>query len=321
MESLKAVTKDASKLEHDLEERLTILWHELQEWQRDNHHILSGYRPASNSYRKSWWRYVLTKSLKGLIIDIASLTYLHNESVNIYTHLIGTFVSIITSAILYQVLAPRYQGATKEDVFVFGCFFFGAACCLGMSATYHTISNHSLEIAKFGNQLDYLGIVILIWGSFIPSIYYGFRDDVRLTRIYWTMITTIGAGTALVTAAPKFRTAEWRPFRAAMFVAMGLSAIFPVIHGLQTFGVDYLNKSIALPWLVTHGVLYIVGAAIYAVRIPERWAPGRFDIWGNSHQIFHVLVLIAAATHLTGLVKAFDNRHSLPATKTPPGLF
>lgn len=190
-----------------------------------------------------------------------------------------------------------------------------------MSATYHTISNHSLEVAKFGNQLDYLGIVFLIWGSFIPSIFYGFRDDVRLIQTYWAMITTIGAGTALVTASPKFRTPQWRSFRAAMFVAMGLSAVFPVIHGLRTFGVDYLNKSISLPWLVTHGVLYIVGASIYAVRIPERWAPGKFDIWGNSHQIFHVLVLIAAATHLVGLIRAFDYRHSLPITEIPLGLF
>lgn len=106
-----------------------------------------------------------------------------------------------------------------------------------------------------------------------------------------------------------------------MFVAMGLSAIFPVFHGVQVFGVDHLNKTIALPWLVTHGALYIIGAAIYAFRVPERWAPGKFDIWGSSHQIFHVLILIAAATHLVGLIKAFDYQHSLPGTAVPPGLF
>lgn len=45
-------------------------------------------------------------------------------------------------------------------------------------------------------------------------------------------------------------------------------------------------------------------------RIPERFRPGMFDIWGNSHQIFHVLVLVAAAAHLVGLLKAFDYEHS-----------
>ena len=45
--------------------------------------------------------------------------------------------------------------------------------------------------------------------------------------------------------------------------------------------------------------------------MPERWHPGRFDIWGSSHQIFHVLVVLAAATHLVGLLKAFDHEHSI----------
>jgi len=241
--------------------------------------------------------------------------------VNIYSHLVGAILSIAASTVLYRVLAPRYPTASSEDVFVFSCFFIGATACLGMSATYHTISNHSASVARFGNQLDYLGIVFLIWGSFIPSIYYGFHDDVRLVRTYWAMITTIGAGTALVTTSPKFRTPEWRAFRAAMFVAMGLSAVFPIVHGLEARGMDALNKTIAFPWLVTHGVLYILGAALYAARVPERWYPGKFDIYGNSHQIFHVLVIAAAATHMTGLIKAFDYLHQQPGAETSRRLF
>ena len=30
------------------------------------------------------------------------------------------------------------------------------------------------------------------------------------------------------------------------------------------------------------------GAAIYAMRIPERWYPGKFDLVLHSHQLFHV---------------------------------
>ena len=117
-----------------------------------------------------------------------SLGYIHNETVNIYTHLLGAVVALIMSGVLYSTLAPRYETATTEDIVVFGCFFAGAAACLGMSATYHTISNHSPEVARWGNQLDYMGIVFLIWGSFIPSIYYGFHDHSALVRRYWTMV-------------------------------------------------------------------------------------------------------------------------------------
>jgi adiponectin receptor len=47
------------------------------------------------------------------------------------------------------------------------------------------------------------------------------------------------------------------------------------------------------------------------VRFPERKYPGTFDIWGSSHQIFHIFVLLAAASHLYGMTKAFDFHHSI----------
>ena len=44
-------------------------------------------------------------------------------------------------------------------------------------------------------------------------------------------------------------------------------------------------------------------------RWPERTAPGKYDIWGSSHQLFHILVVMAATTHFYGLVIAFDYHH------------
>lgn len=165
----------ASEAERMLEERLTVLWHEIQSWQQDNHYIHSGYRPASSSYRNSF----------------SSLRFLHNETVNIYTHLLGSMVAIVSGVVLYGSLQARYETASRDDVVVFACFFIGAAACLGMSATYHTISNHSPEVARLGNKLDYLGIVCLIWGSFVPSIFYGFQEDVTLTKTYWAMVCSL----------------------------------------------------------------------------------------------------------------------------------
>jgi adiponectin receptor len=161
----------AKKVEKSVENALTVLWDELPSWQQDNHYIHSGYRPASNSFQKSF----------------ASLGYLHNESVNIYSHLLGGIAFTLAGAILYQTIKPRYESATSADIFAFGCFFAGAALCLGMSGTYHTISNHSPTVARFGNKLDYVGIVFLITGSFIPSIFYGFYCHPHLQETYWFM--------------------------------------------------------------------------------------------------------------------------------------
>ena len=122
---------------------LTVSWQDLPLWQRDNHHIHTGYRPASNSFTRS----------------IASLTYLHNESVNVYSHLLGSILALLASSYVYgYVLKPRYdEHATPQDVKVFSAFFVGAVACLAISAGYHLLSNHSLWVAGWGNRADYLG--------------------------------------------------------------------------------------------------------------------------------------------------------------------
>jgi adiponectin receptor len=52
-----------------------------------------------------------------------------------------------------------------------------------------------------------------------------------------------------------------------MFVAMGASAVIPVLHGVSLFGVTQLERQMGLSWLVLQGVLYVSGAGIYAVSI------------------------------------------------------
>lgn len=78
-------------------------------------------------------------------------------------------------------------------------------------------------------------------------------------------ISTLGIGCTVASLSPKFRTPAWRPFRAAMFVGMGLSAVFPVLHGLYLFDFSQFRQQIGLLWLTLQGVLYITGAFLYAV--------------------------------------------------------
>ena len=45
------------------------------------------------------------------------------------------------------------------------------------------------------------------------------------------------------------------------------------------------------------GACYLLGAVIYSNAVPEKWRPGMFDVWGHSHNIFHVLVVCGAYIH------------------------
>ena len=40
---------------------------------------------------------------------------------------------------------------------------------------------------------------------------------------------------------------------------------------------------------------------LYMFQVPERWFPGKFDIWGQSHQMFHIFVLVAVFVHYHGI--------------------
>lgn len=147
-------------------------WDDLPPWQRDNQFILSGYRPASGSFKKSF----------------ASVTSIHNESVNIYSHLIPAVIFALSSVILYNALEPRYSSSSLADIMAFSCFFSGVILCLSTSAIFHIIQNHSAHVASIGNKLDYVGIVFLIVGSFVPSIFYGFYCYPNLQKFYLIMV-------------------------------------------------------------------------------------------------------------------------------------
>ncbi|PHH74040.1 hypothetical protein CDD80_3402 [Ophiocordyceps camponoti-rufipedis] len=288
-----------SSVKHTAKQSLLLLWDELPAWRRDNAYIVSGYRHSNPS----------------LTHVLCSLTTLHNESVNIWSHLVGALLALATGLYLYCVVHPRYRYATPRDVFVFGCFFAGAAVCLGMSATYHTILHHSEPVARWGNKLDYTGIVFLIVGSFVPALYYGFYCHPTLLTSYLSAICLLGVACTAVSWLERFRTPQWRPYRTAIFVALGLSSVFPVVHGIALNGYRELQESMSIDWTIAQGVLYIAGALLYAVRWPERSLPGTFDIWGSSHQIFHMFVLMAAVTHFCGLAKAFDHHHAMAGSR------
>ncbi|KAK9477804.1 hemolysin-III related-domain-containing protein [Lipomyces japonicus] len=272
---------------------VTVLWDELPAWRQDNHFITSGYRRETFSFRQC----------------ASSLLYLHNESVNIYSHLIGSLFFLIVLGITLNIFLPRYDSTSASDFVVFVIFFIGAVLCLGMSSTYHCLNCHSESVAKFGNRLDYLGIIFLIIGSFVPAIFYGLHPIPHYMPIFLALVCGLGTICTVLTLRHEFALPKWRPFRALMFVVFGLSGVIPMTFAGFKYGFHELVDRTELPLLITEGGLYIAGAAIYAARVPERFKPGKFDIFGSSHQIFHVCVVTAAVFHLVAIIGAYKFCH------------
>ena len=95
------------------------------------------------------------------------------------------------------------------------------------------------------------------------------------------------------------------PVPTLRLILTGLSAFAPIIHASRLFPIEQLNKQSRLPYHYMEGGILLLGAMIYGARLPERIYPGKFDIWGCSHQILHVLVVLATFIHLLGVLDAF----------------
>ncbi|KAJ3283459.1 hypothetical protein HK104_010375 [Borealophlyctis nickersoniae] len=264
----------------------------------DNLYIFAGYRRIQNSY----------------IGCFKSLLYIHNETGNIFSHLIGALTFLVLALASHTFAMDVKESTRWPDYVVMTIFILSAVICLGLSTMFHTCCCHSQKVAHIWNKIDYVGIVILTVGSFIPSLYYGFYCSPTLQVIYSTGISVLGLVTCptkiMLCLSRTFSRPEYRLVRTLNFVALGLSGIVPVVHAAVIYGVRFMVDSLAAEYVLAMGALYALGAVIYATRVPEKFYPGKFDIWGHSHQIFHVLVLSAALTHYVGVIKAYRFWHS-----------
>ncbi|KAK7991899.1 hypothetical protein PG996_013088 [Apiospora saccharicola] len=266
-----------------------LFFHQIPPWQQDNEYILSGYRPTSGS---TW-------------LSLASLSYLHNQTINAYSHLLGALIFVSLPYYFYEYVYKHQLHAEPVDMIVVSTYCIGVAVCFAFSTTFHVNWNNSKELTALCNKLDYLGILVLMWGAGIPTIYYGFYCNESLRWLYWTSTSGTALACGVFTLNPHFSSPKFRHWRACFYAGFGLSSIVFVVHGLVLHGWELQKARMSLVWMGWMATSNLVGAALYATRIPERWAPYRFDLCGASHQLFHIFIITAAVIHFDGLVVAF----------------
>ena len=69
------------------------------------------------------------------------------------------------------------------------------------------------------------------------------------------------------------------PLAAGVFLGLGLSGVVPTMHFTIAEGFVKATTVGQMGWFFLMAVMYITGAGLYAARIPERFFPGKFDIW------------------------------------------
>ena len=263
----------------------------LPKWLQDNEFLHKGHRPPLPSF----W------------LCFKSIFRLHTETGNIWTHGLGALVFLYLF-VYWMISFGEHQKFV--DRIMLGIYFVGAITCLSFSTIFHTCSCHSVQVSKLCSKLDYCGISIQIMGSMIPALYYGFYYNSRAYVSYITLGVVLCAVSMFMSLREKFGEPKYRPLRMIVFSAFGLINIIPGIHWcfvLETHLFVYFGL------FIVQGIIYIVGGLLYVVRIPERFFPGKCDYWFQSHQIFHILVVLAAIVHLNGINGIAEARLAVPS--------
>ena len=143
-----------------------------------------------------------------------------------------------------------------------------------VSALYH-MGRWKLSVRKVWRALDHANIFVLIAGTYTPLVFNVLDGWLRPTLLIVIWLCAV-VGVALATLT--LRAPRW--LTATLYVAMGWVSVFALPAFVQ-----------ALSWppelvLLLGGVLYTIGALIYA----RRW-PNPFPRIFGFHEVFHLFVI------------------------------
>nr|XP_061809477.1 adiponectin receptor protein 2-like [Nerophis lumbriciformis] len=286
------------------EGRWRVIPHDvLPDWLKDNDFLLHGHRPPMPSFRACF----------------RSIFRIHTETGNIWTHLLGCLF-FLCLGLMYMFRPNMSFVAPVQEKVAIGMFFLGAILCLSFSWLFHTVYCHSEGVSRVFSKLDYSGIAFLIVGSFVPWLYYSFYCSPQPCIIYLLVVCVLGLSAITVSQCDFFATPQYRGVRAAVFVGLGLSGVVPTLHFVISEGLIRATTIGQMGWLFLMATLYITGACLYAARIPERFFPGKCDIWFHSHQLFHILVVAGAFVHFHGVSNLQEFRYTAGAGCTDDGM-
>ena len=140
---------------------------------------------------------------------------------------------------------------------------------------------------------DILGITLVILGSTFYGVYVGFTCYPDIQWFYSILygllfIVILLPITILFPSKTSFKFKKWIM---TLFVAAELIPAYHWIYLMIKYHTDVVYK---FGWiLISFFSCYGIGFIFWHFKIPECYYPGKFDIFGHSHQIWHIFTALA----------------------------
>ncbi|KAI5950273.1 IZH3 [Candida jiufengensis] len=238
---------------------LPLLW-------RENKFIINGYR----------------FSLKNTTI-LKSVFKFHNETMNIWSHLIGFFGMLYISLVHFPS-TKIFQNNSFYDNLTMYAFLGAAITCLVSSSIWHTYSccAHFPTRSNFA-CIDYSGITILISFSIVTVEYCALYNHPTLLIYYMIFSVLCCISGFILNWSSYFDKPECRSLRIAFFVGLSCSGASALLCQSYYEGLLYSLKFF-IPLCYKSFLFYGIGVVFYGGLIPERW---RYDIIIEEHNQQH----------------------------------
>ncbi|KAF9227214.1 HlyIII-domain-containing protein [Gyrodon lividus] len=228
---------------------------------------------------------------------VMSLFALHNETLNIHTHLIPFSLWLINCI-------PIFNTSSFQDIPELAFITF-ALICLFSSALWHTMAGcahpEGMELCA---RIDYVGIGWLISASVGTVVYYGFQCHPDLGKFFLVCCFLTGIAGNAFPFLKWFNDPAYRHWRIAFFLSLAFTAVAPLAVLAYLHSVPQVLVYIDPIWPSL--VSYLIGLVFYTTHIPERLLSDRFSHWldwcgGGSHAIWHALIVLAISQHRTAI--------------------
>lgn len=193
-------------------------------------------------------------------------------------HQYAFFVALVLGAVLVTA-APGGRERVAAAIYA-----VSVAGLLGTSALYHR-RDWTVRARMWMRRLDHSMIFVLIAGTYTP-----FALLVLHGGLAKAILIVVWAGAALGTVLNLVWVRAPKPVTAAVYLALGWVVVAAMPQMAREIG------AVGVGLLAFGGVLYTVGAVVYALRKPNP-VPGVF----GYHEVFHALVVVAAAAHFAAV--------------------
>lgn len=225
---------------------------------------------------------------------LASVFEWHNETLNIWTHLLGFFACVVL--LLRTLRGIKAAGGSRTHTVMSLFFFVPATCSMATSTLFHVFRSVSKGVYATMAPFDFFFIALGLVGIQVSQIYYSLAECPKLRRRFFAALAVASAAAVGYVSVPALVHPRMRVLRTAVFAAASLVALAARVHAVLSptqCPTAAKRRSATMPPFLTAYALAGAAVVVYLLRWPERYWPATFDNTLQSHILMHVLTMAA----------------------------